>query len=576
MIRAGAKVCPPDASPAPPGVTLLLVDDQAFIGDAIRRVVSAESDIDFHFCENAREALAIAEELRPTVILQDLAMPGADGLALVRVYRASPAICRTPVIALSARDEPELKREAFLAGASDFLVKLPDRVELLARVRAHSAACVAQRERDEAMQALRESQRHLVETNSTLLELNRKLEQATRAKSEFLAMMSHEVRTPLNGVLGFSDLLLESDLTPDQRAQVETISASGRALLTVLNDILDFSKIEAGRLELEAAAFDLGRCVRGICELFQARAKEHGVTISLALDPTLPQRIVSDEVRLQQVLGNLVSNAVKFTRDGAITVAVQPGSAEELAAHLEHAEEPAQTGERLLRVSVRDTGPGIPPDKRGMLFRSFSQLSPSQARTHGGTGLGLAICRKLSQLMGGEIWFQEPEGGGSEFVFTVRVAATPDESPAVDSPPPSPAGADIDREKLARARVLVAEDNKVNAMLILTLLRKQGIRAQHVANGSLACDAVRENAPALVFMDLQMPEMDGLEATRAIREQEAAEGRRPCYIVALTAEAMSGDREKCHRAGMDDYLAKPIRPAELQAALQRFTTQYEP
>jgi signal transduction histidine kinase len=576
MTRAGAKVCPPDASPASSGVTLLLVDDQAFIGDAIRRVVAGEPDIDFHFCENAREALALAEELRPTVILQDLAMPGADGLALVRVYRASPAICRTPVIALSARDEPELKREAFLAGASDFLVKLPDRVELLARIRAHSAACVAQRERDEAMQALRESQRHLVETNSTLLELNRKLEQATRAKSEFLAMMSHEVRTPLNGVLGFSDLLLESDLTPDQRAQVETISASGRALLTVLNDILDFSKIEAGRLELEAAAFDLGRCARGICELFQARAKEHGVTISLVIDPSLPQRIVSDEVRLQQVLGNLVSNAVKFTRDGSITVAVQPGNAEELAAHREHAEESAQPGERLLRVSVRDTGPGVPPDKRGMLFRSFSQLSPSQARTHGGTGLGLAICRKLSQLMGGEIWFQEPEGAGSEFVFTIRVEATPDEPPAADSPLPMPEDADVDREKLARARVLVAEDNKVNAMLILTLLRKHGIHAQHVANGALACDAVRENAPALVFMDLQMPEMDGLEATRVIREQEAAEGRRPCYIVALTAEAMSGDREKCHRAGMDDYLAKPIRPAELQAALQRFTTQYEP
>jgi CheY-like chemotaxis protein len=178
--------------------------------------------------------------------------------------------------------------------------------------------------------------------------------------------------------------------------------------------------------------------------------------------------------------------------------------------------------------------------------------------------------------MGGEIWFQEPEGAGSEFVFTIRVEATPDEPPAADSPLPMPEDADVDREKLARARVLVAEDNKVNAMLILTLLRKHGIHAQHVANGALACDAVRENAPALVFMDLQMPEMDGLEATRVIREQEAAEGRRPCYIVALTAEAMSGDREKCHRAGMDDYLAKPIRPAELQAALQRFTTQYEP
>jgi len=559
-------------------VMLLLVDDQAFIGEAVRRAVANEADIDFHFCAQAAEAVQVAENLRPTVILQDLVMPGVDGLDLVRAYRASPTTRNTPVIVLSVRDEASTKSEAFAAGANDYLVKLPDRIELLARIRYHSAAYITHLERDEAMRALRESQQQLIATNTSLISLNQKLEEATKAKSEFLAMMSHEVRTPLNGVLGFSDLLLESCLTPEQRSQVQTISVSGRALLTVLNDILDFSKIEAGKLELESEAFDLTRCIRNICELFQPRAREHGTGISFHIAPELPERIVSDEIRLQQVLGNLISNAVKFTQGGSITVTVEPGTQAELDARRSGpADEISPSEGILLRVSVRDTGSGIPPDKQELLFRSFSQLSASQARTHGGTGLGLAICRKLSLLMGGDIWFNQPEGVGSEFVFSVHVSPAYGSSPAnIDSIRLHDQHTDLDTAALRQARVLVAEDNKVNAMLILTLLGKHGIRAQQVKNGALAVQASQEQPFDLIFMDLQMPEMDGIEATRRIREQEAADGRRTSYIVALTAEAMSGDREKCRAAGMDDYLPKPLRPTELAAALQRFTTHDDP
>jgi signal transduction histidine kinase len=556
---------------------LLLVDDQAFIGEAVRRVVANESDIDFHFCAHAEKALAEAERIRPTVILQDLVMPGMDGLDLVRAYRESEITRQIPVIVLSVREEASTKSEAFFAGANDYLVKLPDRSELLARIRYHSAAFIAQLERDAAMQALRESQQQLLATNTSLISLNQKLEEATKAKSEFLAMMSHEVRTPLNGVLGFSDLLLETGLTADQRSYVETISTSGRALLTVLNDILDFSKIEAGKLELESEAFDLARCVRSMCELFAPRAAEHSTKISFHIDPALPARIVGDEIRVQQVLGNLISNAVKFTEGGEITISVQAGSRRELDARREAPPDDFSHPEGfLLRISVRDTGVGIPPEKQGLLFRSFSQLSASQARTHGGTGLGLAICRKLTQLMGGEIWFRAPEDRGSEFVFAVQV------SPAGDAPAPE-AGArspypdhGLDPARLAHARVLVAEDNKVNAMLILALLNKHGIRARHVKNGLLACEAFEENGGFdLVFMDVQMPDMDGIEATRRIRQFEE-NTRGASYIVALTAEAMSGDREKCVGAGMNDYLTKPLRPTELLAALQRFTQHQKP
>jgi signal transduction histidine kinase len=551
---------------------LLLVDDQAFIGEAVRRIVANEPDIDFHFCAHAEKAVAEAERIRPTVILQDLVMPGMDGLDLVRAYRESEITREIPVIVLSVREEATAKGEAFFAGANDYLVKLPDRAELLARVRYHSAAFIAQLERDTAMQALRESQQQLLATNTSLISLNQKLEEATKAKSEFLAMMSHEVRTPLNGVLGFSDLLLDTDLTADQQSYVETISTSGRALLTVLNDILDFSKIEAGKLELESEAFNLAQCVRSMCDLFAPRAAEHATKVSFHIDPALPTRIVGDEIRVQQVLGNLISNAVKFTTEGEITISVQSGSRRELDARRESPpEEPSLHKDLILRVSVRDTGSGIPPEKQNLLFRSFSQLSASQARTHGGTGLGLAICRKLAQLMGGEIWFRAPEDRGSEFIFAVQVAAAGDE-PATEVGARSPfADSGLDPAQLAQTRVLVAEDNKVNAMLILALLNKHGIRAHHVKNGVLACEAVAENNGFdLIFMDVQMPDMDGLEATRKIRGLEAGTSH-PSYIVALTAEAMAGDREKCVGAGMNDYLQKPLRPTELLAALQRFS-----
>ncbi len=556
---------------AHPGIRLLLVDDQAFIGDAIRLAVSAESDIDFHACADAAAALACAENLRPTVILQDLVMPGRDGLELLRAYRRSPILADVPVIALSVREEPATKLAAFSAGASDYVIKLPDRVELLARIRSHGTARLARLERDDATRALEVSRQELLAKNQALQTLNEQLAAATRAKSEFLAMMSHEVRTPLNGVLGFSDLLLDTPLNPEQRSFAETISASGRSLLTVLNDILDFSKIEAGKLEIVHAPFDLHRALRTTVDLFAPLARERGTTLTFALDPALPATLIGDEVRLQQVLANLVSNAVKFTDHGTIHIHARPGDIAELAHHTAAAT-PADPADILLRVCVRDTGPGIPPEKRDRLFRLYDQLSPTQARTHGGTGLGLAICRKLTRLMGGDIWFQAPADGGSEFIFTIRCQpAAPAAGPTNSAPGPDEAGIPAD------TRILIAEDNAINARLLLALLKSHGLTADVVPDGRAAVAAV--TAPGspydLVFMDVQMPELDGLDATRLIRQAEAATPGARAHIIALTAEAMSGDREKCRAAGMDDYLSKPLRRADLAAALTRFTQTHQ-
>ncbi len=564
------------ASAEPRRTMVLLVDDQALVGESMKRLLSSQEDIDFHFCAEASEALAQARRIKPTVILQDLVMPGANGLDLVKKFRSDPVLKNVPVLVLSVREEPETKRDAFASGAADYLVKLPDRLEMLARIRYHSNAYLAQRDRDEAMRALRESQRELLDTNTALISVNQKLEIATKAKSEFLAMMSHEIRTPLNGVLGFSDLLADTPLEPEQKNYVETIRSSGRALLVVINDILDFSKIEAGKLTIEHASFSVVDCVREACELFVPGARDNASTLTWKVADDVPTLVSGDAMRLRQVISNLVSNAVKFTRSGEIRVDAQCGDLKELSMATQSYFATPPEGSFLLRVSVSDDGIGIPLEKRALLFRSFDQLDPSTARKFGGSGLGLTICRRLAQLMGGEIWMAEESTKGAEFIFMV-VLKKVGENQAARPEAQQKANSAL-AEQLSKANVLVAEDNKVNSALIGAMLKKFGIVARFVQNGLQAYETVSTNNVDLVFMDIQMPELDGLEATKKIREMEAASGKSPVHIVALTAEAMQGDAEKCLKGGMDDYLAKPIKTTELAAALAKYCSkrQIEP
>ena len=694
--------------PKPPDyhVMVLLVDDQGLVCEAVRRALAEQRDIDFHYCSDAREAIAVANQIKPTVILQDLVMPGIDGLTLVSQFRSNPGTKETPIIVLSTNENPQIKGQAFAAGANDYLVKLPDRIELIARVRYHSRAFINLAQRDAAHRALRESQQQLIESNAALISLNQKLEEATLAKSQFLANMSHEIRNPMNGILGMSTLLLNTELTEEQQEYAEGTRSSANDLLTIVNDILDFSKIESGKLDLENHPFELHKCIEEVLELLAPKAAEKKIGLAYDVDDTLPRILVSDVTRTKQILANLVGNAVKFTNNGEVVVEVTAAARGKRTAAPGHEHDTdfiRHPDEWRLHFSVRDTGIGIPLEKQGCLFKSFQQVDSSTARHYGGTGLGLAISKRLVELMGGKIWVESEAGKGATFHFTlltkaaagsappawvnpqsqltgrrlllvednptnrriitrrasqwgmtVSSAATREEAfhqleqagpfdvaivdqqhPEIDgvtlageirqqpasgrlpvillsyvslageSGSPHPAGiaglihkplkptqlldalcrglsVQMQREKKAQViqtldsqlarrlplRLLLADDNPINQKVGLSVLQKLGYRADLAKNGKEVLKALEQRRYDLLFLDVQMPEMDGLEAARQIRLRWPGE-KGPC-IVAMTGNALTGDREKCLEAGMDDYISKPMRIGELQAAVERW------
>jgi len=375
-------------------------------------------------------------------------------------------------------------------------------------------------------------------------------EAANQAKSQFLATMSHEIRTPLNAVLGLNELMLHSPLDSQQRRHAELIGSSGRLLLALINDILDVSRIEAGQMQLTSAPFNVRPAVEGVVALMRERAIAKGLALRLDVAPHDDAPIEGDVIRIQQILFNLVGNAVKFTDQGVVQVdvALEPGAGRAVT----------------LRLAVSDTGIGIPESAMPTLFDRFTQADSTAMRRHGGSGLGLAITREIVQMMGGSIATTSTPGLGSRFTVTIPTRLVDRDAPAPAVAPPG------DAEPARPAlRLLVAEDNDVNQILINALLTRMGHRVHLVANGRLAVEAVRRGDYDLVLMDLQMPEMDGMEATQAIRAMGGAFASLP--IVAMTANAFDEDRQACLAAGMDDYVAKPIDVAQLAEAIARCT-----
>jgi PAS domain S-box-containing protein len=396
--------------------------------------------------------------------------------------------------------------------------------------------------------------RNLEETGRLAREMADRAEALSAAKSDFLANMTHEVRTPLNGILGMTGLALETPLQSDQREYLELVKSSAEALLSLVNDVLDFSKYEVGKLGLDCVEFSLRALVRDVLRPLALRASVSGLAFESVIEDQAPDRLIGDPLRISQVLRNLAGNAIKFTNAGLVSVDVRAESIE---------------GSKVtLRLSVVDTGIGIPPEKHRMIFEPFTQADGSTTRKYGGTGLGLSICSGLVELMGGRIWVESEPGQGSAFHFTLPLEVAT--SAQANEPVPSPS-ATQERSKpdgaKRKLRILVAEDNSVNQRLAARLLEREGHSVTIAGSGQEALDALERQQFDLILMDVQMPHLDGLQATARIRERERGSGHR-VPIVAMTAQAAESDRVRCLESGMDAYVTKPVHVPDLMRMIE--------
>jgi two-component system, sensor histidine kinase len=508
---------------------ILVVDDvqenlftlQSILGDLAHEVVLAT---------NGMEALRRLLSDDFAVILLDVNMPGLDGFELASMIRRRKRSEHTPIIFMTAFADDTHSARAYSLGAVDFIMTpvIPD------VLRAKVSVFVDLFRMTQQVRAQAEERIALAREQAARLEAER----ANRAKSEFLANISHELRTPMNAIMGMTDLALEEPVSATVKEYLETVSGSAHALLALLNDILDLSKLESGKFELDSAPFSLRDVIEELSQAFRMLAVEKGLAYHWSVQNAIPDRLVGDPLRIKQILSNFLSNAIKFTEKGGIAIDVEATSITDKTV--------------VLRFCVSDTGIGIAIEDQHRIFSPFTQADASITREFGGTGLGLAICADLIRAMGGTHAVQSARNAGSKFYFRVGLPIAVEEPKSVEQPEKFDV---VAGKTAAKLRILLAEDGRANQALVRHVMGKRGHEVVMANDGHEAIELASSEKFDLILMDVQMPRLDGLQATVAIR---ALPGLPRIPIIALTAHAMPGDRERCFEAGMDAYLAKPL------------------
>jgi len=505
---------------------ILIVDDVQLNLELMKEILSVQG-YQVATAINGKSAIAKAKANKFDLILLDLVMPGMDGFEVCSILKSNSQTQDVPVIFLTATKENDNITKGFNLGAVDYIPKPFSKEELLARVNLHLT--------------LRKYQQDLIRSKE-------KAEASAQAKAMFLANVSHEIRTPMNGIIGMIDVLKNTPLTPEQHEYVDIIGISGENLLMIINDVLDFSKIEAGQITFEYIQFDLVEEVNEVVKILRYKAAQKNLDFTCTISPEVPQFIIGDPLRLKQVLINLCTNAIKFTTSGYVHVFVKQVSQEE-----EHIR---------LHFEVQDSGIGISPENQAKLFKSFSQAEASTTRKFGGTGLGLAISKSLVQMMGGDIGIISEEGKGATFYFEGEFGISEQsESENLDR-------ANLAERPFRALKILLAEDNVINQKVAILNLRKFGHQVVIANDGLQAIEAYLKESPDVIFMDVKMPNMDGMEATVKIRDYEKMNNiAKEIPIVAMTANL--NDEGHFLEAGMNDYLSKPFNNKDLENLLGR-------